>query len=128
MTPVAQPIASMQRFRLRINKRSNGLGVRPPDLFTDASACYGFNPKPLARTDVWSTSERILQASEAAIPDRADFRPITIDPEEPSLYDGTTKTFRLSRQGGSESLRLPARTICRGGRISRRSQHAPTMG
>ena len=101
---------------------------QPPDLFTDAAVCSEFNPKHSARADVWSICEGILQASETAIPDKADFRAVVIDPQEPSLYDRTTKHFRLSRQGGSESVRLPARTICRGGRISRRSQHAPTMG
>jgi hypothetical protein len=60
------------------------------------------------------------QMSKPSFPVKPVLAPFLLSRKSLGFIMGTTKTFRLSRQGESESVRLPARTICRGSRISRR--------
>ena len=100
MTTVAQSVAPTQRSCGRNDRRSNRLPGPPPDLFTDTPACAECNPKLFARPAVWCACDHMIQMSEAAILDKADFRAVAIDPQEPSLYDGTTKKFPASPARG----------------------------
>ena len=46
---------------------------------------------------------RVLRALELVIPDRAEFPVFPLESQKSEFYDGTIETFRLSRQGGSET-------------------------